>query len=124
VFADSCRVKFLGLAAILILRLVVVVSSHVRVRVGALARVGLAVDEQGPPVADVLLCDRNDGRFWPGEVQSPRLVCGNAHRSVAPPFRAKWAEFRCNGDSRQITRVPACNLLICEGLRLGNAGCF
>src|SRR6516164_1573898 len=101
----------------LILRLVVVVSARFRVRVRRLAGVSLAVDEQGPPVADVLLCDRNDGRFWPGEVQSPRLVCGNAHRSVAPPFRAKWAQFRRNGDCRQIQRVPACNLLICGGLR-------
>ena len=62
----------------MILRLVVVVSSRVRVRVGGLAGVDLTVDEQGPPVGDVLLCDRNDGRFWLGEVQSPRLVCGNA----------------------------------------------
>ena len=78
VFADRCRVKFPRLAAILILRLVVVVSSRVRVRVGGLLGVGLAIDEQGPPVADAVRCDRNDGRFWLGEVQSPRLVCGNA----------------------------------------------
>ena len=69
VFVDRCRVELQRLAAILILRLVVVVSSRVRVRVGGLLGVGLAVDEQGPPVADILLCDLNDGRFWPGKVQ-------------------------------------------------------
>jgi len=77
VFVGCCRVEFQRLAAILILRLVMVVSSRVWVRVGGLAGVSLAVDEQGPPVAEVLLCDRNGGRFWPGKVQPPRLLCGN-----------------------------------------------
>ena len=86
VFADRCRVKFQRLAAILILRLVVIVTSRLRVRVGGLAGVSLAVDEQGPPVAEVLLCDRNDGRFWPRKVHPPRWVGGDAHRSVVPPF--------------------------------------
>src|SRR6516162_6773032 len=70
----------------LILRLVVVVSARFRVRVRRLAGVSLAVDEQGPPVADVLLCDRNDGRFWPGKVQALWLVCRSAHGPGAPPF--------------------------------------
>ena len=60
--------------------------SRGRVRIGRLARVGLAVDEQGPPVADILRCDRNDGQFWTGKVQPPRLVGGDAHRSAVPPF--------------------------------------
>jgi len=37
VFADRCRVELQGLAAILILRLVVVMPSRVRVRIGRLA---------------------------------------------------------------------------------------
>jgi len=57
-----------------------------RVRVRRLAGVSLTVDQQGPPVADVVVRDRNDARFWPGEVHSPRLVGGDAHRSAAPPF--------------------------------------
>ena len=55
VFADGRRVELQRLAAILILRLIVVMPPRFRVRVGRLSGVGLAVNEQGPPVANVLL---------------------------------------------------------------------
>jgi len=100
VFADGLWVEFQRLAAILIVSLVVVVPFRVRVRIGRLARVGLRLTNRAHQSQTFSCVTGTMGGFGLGRF-IPRV--GLVVMLIAPQYLlSEWAQFRRNGDSRQI----------------------